>query len=120
MRITESRLRRVISNVISEMSDMMPPAMMPQPAMPDVAGVGHGMSSFMNKALSCCRMAHEDAAKLFDMCAQICAKNPSKASHCAELCACACCDDHDGCCRCLSEICKCNTCAKICFDCCEC
>ena len=90
---------------MSEMSYVMPQMNM------------HDMSSFMNKALACCSMP---TTKLFDMCAQICRENPDQASHCAELCACACCGDHDGCCRCLGEICKCNTCAQICTSCCGC
>ena len=111
MRITESRLRNVISNVISEMSSVMPMSMM------SGQGVGHDMSSFMNKAMACCDM---HAASLFDMCAQICNQNPNQASHCAELCACACCGDHDGCCRCLGKICECSACAQICTSCCGC
>ena len=102
MRITEKSLRNTIRQVMSEMSGMMPQM---------------GMSSFIDKAMACCNM---NAAKLFDMCAQICDQNPSKASHCAELCACACRGDEQACCRCLGEICKCDHCAQICFDCCGC
>ena len=118
MRITESRLRGIINNVISEMNHMMPQAPMSMP-MP-MRSMSHdvsGMSSFMDKALACCSMP---TAKLFDMCAQICAQNPSQSSHCAELCVCACCGDEQGCCRCLGEICKCGHCAQICADCCGC
>tara|TARA_B100000212_G_scaffold339607_1_gene318407 strand:- start:7303 stop:7662 length:360 start_codon:yes stop_codon:yes gene_type:complete len=111
MKITESRLRGVISRVISEINHMMPQMEMP------VNSLGHDMSSFMDKALACCSMPTN---KLFDMCARICAQNPSQASHCAELCACACRGDEQGCCRCLGEICKCDHCAQICSDCCGC
>ena len=114
MRITESRLRGIINNVISEMNHMMPQAPMPMRSM---GHDGSGMSSFMDKALACCSMP---TAKLFDMCARICAQNPSQSSHCAELCVCACCGDEQGCCRCLGEICKCGHCAQICADCCGC
>ena len=115
MRITEKRLRRVISKVINEMNHMMPAMELPE-SMP-MHSMGHDMSSFMDKALACCRMP---TAKLFDMCARICAQNPSQSSHCAELCACACCGDEQGCCRCLGEICKCSHCEQICFNCCGC
>ena len=119
MRITERRLRSIINNVISEMNHIMPaielPASMPMHSM------GHDMSSFMNKALACCRMP---AAKLFDMCARICEKNPDQSSHCAELCACVCCGDEQNkievCCRCLGEICKCSDCVEICYKYCDC
>ena len=111
MRITESRLRNIISNVISEMSSVMPMTAM------SGQGVGHDMSSFMNKAMVCCDM---DAASLFDMCVQIYNQNPNQSSHCAELFACACRGDVQGCCRCLGEICKCSHCEKICSDCCGC
>jgi|11BtaG_2_1085332.scaffolds.fasta_scaffold110139_1 hypothetical protein len=107
MRITERRLRRMISNIISEMSPMLSRNEM----------VGHEMSSFMDKAVECCRMP---IYHLFDMCAQICSQNPDQAIHCAELCICACRGDKEGCCRCLSEICKCSHCAQICADCCGC
>ena len=97
MRITERRLRRIIGNVINEMRS--------------------DMSVFMDKAIACCGMP---VASLFDMCAQICAQNPSQSSHCAELCACVCRGDKQGCCRCLEEICKCEHCAQICAACCGC
>ena len=95
MRITEKRLRRVISKVINEMSHMMP---------------------HMDKAIACCSMP---VASLFDMCSQICSSNESMSSHCAELCVCACRGDKDGCCRCLDRICSCPKCAQICSDCCD-
>lgn len=107
MRITERKLRRVISNIISEMSPMLSRTEM----------VSHDMSSFMDKAVACCRMP---VSRLFDMCAKICAQNPDQASHCAELCMCVCRGDKEGCCRCLGEICKCSHCAQICVDCCGC
>ena len=93
------------------MSSVMPMAMM------SGQGVGHDMSSFMNKAMACCDM---NAASLFDMCAKICAGNADQARHCAELCACACRGDEQGCCQCLSEICKCDHCADICAQYCGC
>tara|TARA_Y100000589_G_C27071545_1_gene595602 strand:- start:76 stop:411 length:336 start_codon:yes stop_codon:yes gene_type:complete len=111
MRITESRLRSVISKVISEMSHMIPQM--------DMSGRGaeHDISNFMDKAFACCSMP---VASLFDMCAQICSRNESMARHCAELCACVCRGDEQGCCRCLEEICKCSHCAQICASCCGC
>ena len=111
MRITESKLRRVISKVINEMNHMMPQMGM------SMQDVGHDVSSFMNKAMACCSMP---VASLFDMCAQICSRNESMSSHCAELCVCACRGDEQGCCRCLCEICKCSHCAQICSSCCGC
>jgi len=111
MRITEKRLRGTIRQLMSEMSHMMPQMGMPE------RGDGHDMSSFMDKALACCSMP---VSSLFDMCAQICARNEAMSRHCAELCDCACRGDEQGCCRCLSEICKCNHCAQICFSCCGC
>jgi len=102
MRITEKSLRNTIRQVMSEMSGMMSQM---------------GMSPFMKKAQACCKMS---AVSLFDMCAQICMENPDQKSHCAELCACVCRGDEQGCCRCLGEICKCDHCAQICADCCGC
>ncbi len=108
MRITENRLRDTIRRIISEMSDIMPQT---------------GMSPFMQKALACCDMP---AAMLFDMCAQICAQNADKKSHCAELCACIFGSktigrgEIDRCCECLKKICECGICAEICFKCCGC
>lgn len=102
MRITESRLRNTIRQVISEMRYMMPQM---------------DTSSFMDKAIACCRMP---VASLFDMCAQICSRNESMSSHCSELCVCVCCGDHEGCCRCLGQICKCMHCEQICATCCGC
>ena len=105
MKISERKLRRVISNMINEMSDMLPPG-------------GEGLIERMADA--CCAM---NSADIFKMCAQIFAANSNMAKHCAELCACACSGDdrgYIGCCRCLGEICKCSNCAKICKDCCNC
>ena len=113
MKITESRLRSMISEVIDEMNHMAPQEGA------HMQGVDHDMRSFMDKAKACCNMP---AAKLFDMCAKICAKNTDldQARHCAELCACARRGDEQGCCRCLSEICKCGHCAEVCAQYCGC
>lgn len=102
MRITERKLRRVISNVINEMSDVLPP-----------------VSDDLIKRMAdvCCMMS---SARLFEMCAKICAGNADQARHCAELCACACRGDEQGCCQCLSEICKCDHCAEVCAQYCGC
>ena len=111
MRITEKRLRSIISEVIGDMSHVMPQAG------EYMQGVGHDMQRFMDKALSCCNMS---ADRLFSMCAKICAGNADQARHCAELCACACRGDEQGCCQCLSEICKCDHCAEVCAQYCGC
>ncbi len=115
MRITEGKLRSVISNVISEMnfvthSDVMPEQM-------------HGgqFHDFLQQAQACIRMAHDGSSKLHDMCIKICAASErSLMAQCMKLCMCACKCDIDGCCRCLFEICQDSRCAQICFDCCDC
>ena len=111
MRITESELRSVISKIINEMSDMLPPIDM------SGGGVADDVTSFMGKALACCKMDH---VKLFEMCAKIYGGNPSQVSHCAELIACVSRGDEQGCCRCLAEICKCGHCAQVCDEYCGC
>ena len=116
MRITESKLRNLINDVISEMSEMSHEVDMHAHEDDRVMLA----RDFMDKAEACCRMALEDVVRLFDMCSQICFRNESMSSHCAELCACACRGDVQGCCRCLGEICKCRHCAQICADCCGC
>ena len=106
MKISERKLRRVISNVINEMSDMLPPSL-----------VSVGDDLIKRMADACCTM---NSADIFKMCAQIFVANSGMAKHCAELCACACGGDDIGCCRCLGEICKCSHCANICKTCCNC
>ena len=101
MRISESKLRSIIAEVISEMA-------------PGMMGMG---SKIEDMARACCDMSREG---LFDMCAKICAQNSAMSSACAELCVCACRGDHEGCCRCLGDICKCDYCAQICATCCGC
>ena len=112
MRITERKLKSIINSVISEMapqmSDMLPQtvAMMPQEH-----GVEGSGSPFMDKAMACCDMR---TANLLSMCVQICSRNPEMAAHCLELCDCVRRGSLEDCCKCLSEICKCQDCAQIC------
>lgn len=114
MRITESRLRSVISNVISEMSHDAPD---------HYAGMG-GVNAyasnpvFMNRARACINM---DASALAAMCAEICKANSSMAQHCVNLCEeVLCYGNMNGCCECLECICECERCCEICKRCCKC
>lgn len=111
MRISESRLRSVINNVINEMSGMLPHS-----------SVSNDIIESMADA--CCRMSSAD---IFKMCSQIFVAaqqnkqdQESMAKHCAELCACSVSGDDIGCCRCLKEICSYPECYEICKTCCKC
>ena len=101
VRITESRLRRVISNVISEMSDEYTSD---QETMP--------------RASACMSMG---ASALVAMCAEICIAYSLMAQHCVNLCeAVLCYKSLVGCSLSLEMICKCEKCCKICKRCCKC
>jgi len=99
MKITERKLKRLIGKVINEMIE------------------SSDVSNFMKKAIACRDMS---ADMLFNMCAQLCAKNHLNRIHCLKLCACVLNKDMKGCCSCLKEICKCGDCAEICYRCCGC
>ena len=109
MRITEKKLRDIIGKVISEMN--------PRMSGMSVVGHDHDMSSFMSKAVACCRMSKE---QLLDMCRQICDQNHRMSADCCELCYCACRGDSEGCCICLERICSDRACFDICLKCCGC
>ena len=103
MRVSESELRNMIINIINDMNSS--------------EEMGEMDSQIEQMAMSCCDMSR---AKLFDMCAQICGQNEDMADACAQLCACACRGDVEGCCDCLEAICECEHCKAICAKCCGC
>ena len=120
MRITERRLRSVISNVIREMShDMLGHSAGPE-AYAGMGGVSVYASNqeIMPRAQACMSM---DASALVAMCAEICKANSSMAQHCVNLCeAVLCYGNMNGCCECLEAICKCEKCCEVCRRCCKC
>ena len=120
MRITESRLRRVISNVISEMSYDMTGHAAGAEAYAGMGGVNVYASNqeIMPRAQACMSM---DVSALVAMCAEICKANSSMAQHCVNLCeAVLCMGNMSRCCECLEMICECATCCEICERCCNC
>ena len=120
MRITESRLRSVISSVIREMSH---DALGHSAGAESYAGMG-GVNVYasnpelMSRAQACMSL---DSRKLLAMCAEICQNNSSMAQHCFNLCTAVLCDGNmNGCCECLEIICECEKCCAICKRCCGC
>ena len=120
MRITESRLRSVISNVIKEMSHDALGHYAGAEAYAGMSGVNvyASNSDLMSRAQACMSM---DASALVAMCAEICKANSSMAQHCVNLCeAVLCYGNMNGCCECLECICECERCCEICKRCCKC
>jgi|13_taG_2_1085334.scaffolds.fasta_scaffold28759_1 hypothetical protein len=120
MRITESRLRSVISNVINEMShDALGHYSGPE----SYVGMG-GVNVYarnpelMSRARACMSM---DSRAIIAMCEEICKENPGMVEHCWNLCTAVLCDGNmNGCCECLESICACKRCCEICIRCCKC
>lgn len=114
MKITETQLKNIITEVMNEMHHEMPGEMPGEIMMSLSDNLDH---SIKQKAEACMVM---DAQKLFMMCTMICSQNPEMAMHCKRLCKCICDGDFEGCCECLSQICGCQECSNICSICCKC
>jgi len=122
MRITESRLRSVISNVIKEMSHDMHGHSAGAESYAGMGGVNLYASNpeLMSRAQACMDMKSQPHL-LAAMCAEICKANSSMAQHCINLCEAVLCNGNmNGCCECLEMICECEICCKICIRCCGC
>jgi len=120
VRITESRLRRVINNVISEMSYDMTGHSAGAGAYEGMGGANVYASNqeIMPRAQACMSM---DVSALVAMCAEICKANSSMAQHCVNLCeAVLFMGNMSRCYDCLETICECATCCEICERCCNC
>ena len=119
MRITERRLRSIISNVIREMShDVLGHSAGPESYVPSNINKYVSGHEILPRAQACMRM---DASALVAMCAEICKANSSMAQHCVNLCeAVLCYGNMNGCCECLEMICECAQCCEICISCCGC
>ena len=122
MRITESRLRSIISNVIREMSH---DALGHYSGADQYAGMGgvnvyKSNSELMDRAQACMTIARRNPHLFKAMCEEICSVNPGMDEHCFNLREAAMYGNMNGCCECLEMICECKKCRAICIRCCGC
>ena len=123
MKITESTLRSVIKKTIREMSHDAKGYFVRREESPGLGGINIYANNpeIRNMALACIKMAEEPGGNtrgLFNMCIEICQKNPSMAEHCLHLCKVIMCDGEAGlnsCCECIQSICECEDCCAICI-----
>ena len=126
MRITESRLRRIIKETMTEMSHDA----LGHFARPDEYAGSRGTNAYASKpenrkrAQACIDMVKDGGTReLFKMCIEICNERPDMAQRCLQLCQAIICDGLAGmnsCCHCLDEICADEVCCKICVSHCGC
>lgn len=130
MKISENKLRKVIKNVLNEMSEE---SYFFQEDHHDLDHQEYGHQEHghqehghqeiqpsnihIDMAHKCCQMSKD---KLMKMCAKICMVMPERVKLCCDLYDCASRGDVDGCCRCLEDLCKCPVCCSICSECCGC
>ena len=111
MIVTKSKIKKLIQESLREVYDQG------SETVNEAAMMSKYSKEIHNKGMACCNM---DSTSMFSMCEEICANNADKYKVCAVLCACASMKDHEGCCRCLAQICQCPTCHNICTQHCGC
>ncbi len=112
MKITESKLRRIINEVVSEALGHEDLEKHSQKDVTDKLAMAMAMKCWGEEISS-------DA--IFSMCKEVMAFNPGNAMNCLDLIACCCVSDTynyrdlDSCYECLRKICECKGCKMICM-----